>query len=290
MEDDMAQRASRRGGGRIRVRFAGLTAAALLLLVSPQVSAQQGEYQLFDRFSFAVEGSWAILDNVIRLDSDALGRGTELDFENDGGLDDSTIVPSLSFEWMMGRRHRLNGWWVDVDRDSINTILEEIRFGDEVFPIDEEVRFLFESEEFALGYTYYLSRSPRHAFGLGGGFRTLRVTVGLAARDLEITEEGDFTAPLPYLLLEYRYAIAPNWRLTSDLGVFYIEIGDFTGSQIVLDAWVEYLASRRFSVGGGLRSGRVDADMTTGTEIAGDFTGSVKMSIASGRVFVRLRF
>lgn len=280
----------RQGVGCLRTRCAVFVTTFVLLLVSPQLEAQQGTYQLFDRFSVALEGTWAGLDNVIRLDSEELGRGTKLDFENDGGLDDSKIVPSLSFEWMMGRRHRLNGWWVDIDRDATNTVLEEIRFGDQVFPIEEEVRFLFESEEIALGYTYYLKRSVRHAFGLGGGFRTLRVTVGLAALGLEITEEGDFTAPLPYLLLEYRYAIAPNWRLTSDVGIFYIEIGDFTGSQFVLDAWVEYLASRRFSVGGGLRSGRVDADMTAGTEIAGDFTGAVKMSIVSLRLFARVRF
>ncbi len=270
--------------------FLALALFAAVALIAPPAAAQQGEYQLFDRFSIALEGSWATMDTNLRLDSELLGKGTELDFESDGGLPSSEVVPSLSFEWMMGRRHRLNGWWVNVDRDSFNTLLEEIRFGDEVFPIDEEVRFLFGSEEFGLGYTYYLSRTPRHAFGLGGGFRTLKVTVGLAAQDLEISEEGDFTAPLPYFLLEYRFGISPKWRLVSDLGVFYISIGDFSGSQLVLDAWVEYLASRRFSVGGGLRGARVDADMTTGTEIAGDFTGAVKMSIASGRLFVRLRF
>jgi hypothetical protein len=267
-----------------------LAIAAAATLVAPSATAQQGEYQLFDRFSLALEGSWAFMDTNLRLDSELLGRGTELDFENDGGLPSSEAIPSLSFEWMMGRRHRLNGWWMSVDRYAVNTLLTEIRFGDQVFPIDEEVRFLFGSEEFGLGYTYYVRRRPRHALGLGGGFRTLKVTAGLAARDLEISEEGDFTAPLPYFLLEYRFGISPRWRLISDFGVFYIEIGDFEGSQLVLDAWVEYLASRRVSVGAGLRGSRVDADMTTGTEIAGDFTGSAKLSIASGRVFVRLRF
>jgi len=76
----------------------------------------------------------------------------------------------------------------------------------------------------------------------------------------------------------------------SDFGVFYIEIGDFSGSQLVLDAWVEYLISKRFTFGGGIRGSRIDADVTTEREIAGTFNGSFKMGIMSGRLFVRVRF
>jgi hypothetical protein len=267
-----------------------LAIAFLVVSLLAPVYGRAQEYQLFDRFSIALEGSWAVMDTIIRLDSELLGRGTELDFENDGGLDSSKAVPSLSFEWRIGRRHRLGGWWMNVDRDATTSILTEIRFGDEVFPIDEEVRFLFGTEEVALDYTYFIALKERHAFGLGGGLRTLRTTMGLATTGLEIEQEGDFTAPLPFLWLEYRYGISPKWRLISDLGVFYIELGDFAGSQIVLDGYVEYLAIKRLSLGFGIRGARVDADMTTGTEITGNFRGAVKLSIASARLFLRVRF
>jgi hypothetical protein len=265
--------------------------ASIATLVAPGAAqAQQRDSHLFDRISIALEGSWAVMDTMIRLDSEALGTGTEVNFENDGGLDSSKAVPTLSFEWRVGRRHRLGGWWMDVRRDSTNTILKEIKFGDEVFPPAAEVRFLFETEEIALNYTYFLKLEDRHAFGIGGGFRILKTIAGLAALNLEITEEGDFTAPLPFLWLEYRYGIGPKWRLISDFGVFYIEIGDYSGSQIVLDAFVEYLAGKRLSVGFGIRGARVDADVKTGSEIAGDFYGATKMAIASARLFVRVRF
>jgi hypothetical protein len=230
------------------------------------------------------------MDTIIRLDSETLGQGTELDFENDGGLDESKAVPTVSFEWMIGRRHRLSGWWMKVDRDSTNTILEEIRFGDEVFPIEAEVQFLLGTDEVALQYTYYVSLENRHAVGLGGGFRTLKTTVGLAADNLEISQTGDFTAPLPFFLIDYRFGIAPKWRLIADAGIFYIEIGDFSGSQYVVDSWVEYLAFERVSFGAGLRGTRVDADMKTEGIIGGTFRGLTKMSTGSVRLFVRVRF
>jgi hypothetical protein len=230
------------------------------------------------------------MDTTIRLDSELIGKGTELNFEKDGGLDSSKALPTLSFDWRIGRRHRLGGWWANIDRDSITTILTEIKFGDVVFPIEARVRFLLGTEELGLGYTYIISLKERHAFGLGGGFRTLKTTIGLAALNIEKEEEGDFTAPLPFFSVEYRYGISPKWRLVSDFGVFYIEIGDFSGSQIVLDAYVEYLISERFAFGGGIRGSRVDADMTTEHEIAGTFNGAFKMSIMSGRLFFRVRF
>jgi hypothetical protein len=272
------------GGQRIAIAVA---VAALLLSAHPALA--QGSYHLFDRFSVALEGSWATLDTNLRLDSEKYGKGTELDFESDGGLASSKVVPSLSFEWMLGSRHRLNGWWLKVDRDSFNTVLQEIRFGDEVSPIDEEVKLLFDTEEIGLGDTYYLKRSERHAFGVGGGFRTLKTTAGLASVDREVSKGTDFTAPLPYILAEYRYAMSPKLCLVSDLGLFYISIGDFTGSQVVFDAWVEDLAFERFSFRGGVRATRVHAEMTASTELAGDFNGSVTMAIACGRLFVRAR-
>jgi hypothetical protein len=267
--------------------FFALGVVCTTFLSTGPASAQ--EYQLFDKFSFALEGSWAAMDTIVRLDSD-LGEGTELNFENDGGLAKSTVVPTLSFEWMMGRRHRLAGWWMNIDRNSTDTILQEIKWGDVVFPIDEEVRFLLGNDEIALSYTYMLVLKDRHAFGLGGGLRTVRTTMGLATVEAEISEEGDFTAPLPFINVEYRYGLGEKWRLISDLGVFYVEIGDYAGGQYVLDGWVEYLASRRVAIGAGARGTLVDAEMATGTIITGDFFGQFKSSVVALRLFFRLRF
>jgi len=267
-----------------------ITASIVALLAPGTARAQQQEYRLFDTFSIALEGSWVVMDTIIRFDSRELGKGTELSFENDGGLASSKAIPTLSFEWQVGRRHRLGGWWMDLDRNSTQTILEEIKFGDEVFPVDAEVRFVFETAELALDYTYFLTLEERHAFGIGGGLRIVKTTIGLAAVNLQITEEGDFTAPLPFIWLEYRFGISPKWRLISDLGVFYIEFGDYAGSQLVVDAFVEHLAHQRLSFGFGIRGSRVDVDVNSGSPISDDFRGAAKMAIGSARLFVRVRF
>jgi hypothetical protein len=257
----------------------------MLLLATQPLFAQGNEYSLFDRFSIALEGSFVTMDTNIRLDSTVLDRGTELDFEDDGGLSDSKTTPSIAFDWRIGRRHRVGGWWLDVDRDNTQQILEEIRFGDQVFEIDELVNFGLGNEEFALSYTYFPVLKNRHAFGVGGGLRTLRVSAVLAAVDREVATEGDFTGPLPFVLVEYQYGVTPTLRLVSDFGVFYIEIGEFTGSQLVLDAYLEHLTFKNVAFGFGARGGRVDIDVEKS-----DFRGLAKIGIFGVRAYVRVRF
>ena len=73
--------------------------AAALLLIFASVPAFAAEHSLFDRFSFGVEGSTLGLDTRIRLDSELIGDGVEIDFERDLGLDSSSITPTFHFAW-----------------------------------------------------------------------------------------------------------------------------------------------------------------------------------------------
>jgi hypothetical protein len=254
--------------------WAGSTAAAM----------SHSERPLFDRLSLAVEGSWATLDTSIRLDSPTLGIGTELDFEQDGGLESSEVFPSASIEYHPGRRHLLRGWWQKFDRENTKQILEDIEFGDVVFPINERVLFSFDEEEFGLGYAYFPLHKKRFALGFGGGIRTLRVGTALEAQDIAAEEEGEFTGPLPFFGLQARWAFADKWRLVSDLGVFYLEIDDYSGGQIAADGFIEHLTFRNVAFGGGIRVGWVDLDVERP-----HFLGDATIGTASARLYIRIR-
>jgi len=262
-----------------------LVCVAVALVAGSAVPGSAQDDQIFDRFSIAVEASWVNLDTNLRLDSKTLGIGTKLDFESDGGLASSKTVPSLSFDWQIARRHRLGGWWQDVDRSNTTQILKEIRFGDQVFPVNEVVTFGLGEEEIGLGYTYFLTRRERFAFGLGGGVRTLRVSASLAARNLELTSKGEFTGPLPFVWAEVRSAVGSRWRFVGNLGLFYISIGDFTGRQLVLNASIEHLTLDWLSFGAGLRVGHVNVDVETSS-----YRGEAKIEVGGARVFARARF
>ena len=95
-----------------------LVCVAVALVIAAPAEAQRDFEPLFDKFNFRVEGSWVGLTTEIRLDSEALGRGTTLTFEDDLNLDSSKTIPSLAFEWQISKRHRLGVRWQDITRDS----------------------------------------------------------------------------------------------------------------------------------------------------------------------------
>ena len=95
----------------------------------------QRDYEpLFDKFNVKLEGSWVGLSTQLRLDSELLGKGTTLSFEDDLDLDKNKIIPTLSFQWQIAKKHKLGFRWQDISRDSSAQALTEIQWGDEIIP------------------------------------------------------------------------------------------------------------------------------------------------------------
>ena len=109
------------------------TLCAVLALAAVPAEAQRRYGPLFDKFNLKVEGSWVNISTEIRLDSEILGEGTTLNFENLGLAADKTI-PTLAFEWQIAKRHRVGVRWQDINRSSTTHVEDEIQWGDVVVP------------------------------------------------------------------------------------------------------------------------------------------------------------
>jgi hypothetical protein len=244
---------------------------------------------LFERFNLKIEGSWVALDTRVRLDSKTLGKGTTLSFEDDLNLDSDTIIPSVAFEWQVGRKHRLAARWQRIDRGSSAQALSEIQWGDQVIPIDARVLLAFDIEQVAADYTYFPWVKDGWAAGFGLGVRVLDI-FGELRWDLPNFEAGgadaaDATGPLPYINFEYRRLLGERWRLHTGLGWLYVKVGDVDGGQWLADLSLEYLLGRHFSLGAGANYSSIDVDWD-----AREFPGAVDLDISDVSVFARLRF
>ncbi len=89
-------------------------------LVAVPAEAQREYEPLFDKFNLRVEASWINLSTEIRLDSEVLGEGTTLNFEDLGLATDKTI-PTLAFEWQISKRNRVGVRWQDINRSRRHT-------------------------------------------------------------------------------------------------------------------------------------------------------------------------
>jgi len=279
---------------RISAVMCALVATLLLAAASP--AEAQREYEpLFDKFNFKVEGSWVALDTQIRLDSELLGEGTSLNFEDDLDLGASKTIPTLAFEWQIAKKHKLGVRWQDISRGSTAQALTEIQWGDEIIPIDADITLGFDITQAFIDYAYYPWVKDRWAAGFGLGLRWMDIGATLSYQDEDNEIEGSSdvkgSAPLPYLYFEYRRLFSDNWRFITGLGWLYISIDDISGGQWIGRVGIEYLAGKRWAFGAAINIATIDVDWDAiQTEEVDVLNLALNMDINDFSVFVRVRF
>jgi hypothetical protein len=268
-----------------------LALLALTLSISPPAEAQGVHEPLFDTFNFKFEASWVVVATTIRLDSEFLGEGTTLSFEDDLGLSDKEAVPSLSFEWQFGRRHRLGVRWQDIKRDSTTQVLEEIDWGGEIIPIEANVTLGFDIRTLSVDYTYYPWIKERWAAGFGLGFRIMDLTTTLAVDNIELEEQVNGTAPLPYINFGYRRMIGERWRVKAELGWLEVNIGDIEGGQYIGRLAGEYITTKRWGFGAALNYSNVNVDWKDIDRVDDDvLTAVIDLDINDISLYFRVRW
>lgn len=280
-----------------RSTFTGLVLAVLVLASAAPAEAQREYEPLFDKFNFKLEGSWVALTTEIRLDSELLGKGTTLSFEDDLDLDSGKTIPTLAFEWQIAKRHKLGVRWQDITRDSSSQALTEIQWGDETIPIDADITLGFDIAQAYIDYAYYPWVKDRWAAGFGLGLRWMDIQATLSYRgeteddDIEGSSDVAGSAPLPYLYFEYRRLFSDNWRFITGLGWLYISIEDISGGQWIGKVGIEYLAGKRWAFGAAINLATIDVDWDAITTEEVDVLNLVlNMDVNDFSVFARVRF
>ena len=272
-------------------RVATILAVITLVSTAAPVSAQGISEPLFDTFNFKFEASWVMVATTIRLDSELLGEGTTLSFEDDLGLPDKEAVPSLSFEWQLGRRHRLGVRWQDIKRDSTTQVLEEIEWGGEIIPIDAHVTLGFDIRTLSIDYTYFPWVKEQWAAGIGLGFRVMDLATTLTVDTVELEEQINGTAPLPYINFGYRRMLGEHWRVKAEVGWLEVKIGDVEGGQYIGRLAGEYITSKRWGFGAALNYSNVDVDWQNIDGIGEDkLTAVIDLDINDISLYFRVRW
>ena len=282
---------------RLRLCILGFVFFALIVVASAPAEAQRSYEPLFDKFSFKAELSWVGRSTSIGLYEDDLDLGGVLNFEDDLNLGSGQAIPSLDFEWQIGKRHKLAGRWQDMSRDSSAQALTDIEWGDETIPVNADISLSFDTTQFFIDYTYYPWVKERWALGFGLGLRWMDLSTTLAWRlDTGAVEEGtqdaDVSAPLPYLYIEYRRLLSEHWRMILGAGVLDLTIGDISGSQYIGRAGFEYLIGKRWAVGVAANIATVDVEAKNikDDEDLVNLRATIDMDIWDISLFGRVKF
>lgn len=187
-------------------------------------------------------------DSSTRLDSDA-GDGTDLDLEDDLGLESSTSVARLGGYFWLGRRHRIDGAFFDLSRSASIPIQETIDFGDETFEIDTVVNTEADLSIIKADYTFAVIARDRGFLGVTAGLYIAETTMALSQATLGRAESEDLTAPLPLFGLRGDYAVSDRITLRGAMQWFGYETDDIDGRLTDFYFGADYGFGKRMAVG-----------------------------------------
>ena len=220
---------------------------ALLLALAPVVcTAAAGT----ERVSLSVGAFVTDRDTNARLDSETLGLGTVINFEDDLGLSSSGTVARADALYRFSRRHRLDIAYFDLSRSATALIDEELQFGDEVFAIDTQINAEFGLQIFKLAYNWAFIARDKGSLALSAGLFTA-ITDARLREDLTglDAESRDIAVPLPVVGLRGEYEFASRWSLRGSVEYFGLEIADIRGRLLDFQVGVDYHFTDRFAVG-----------------------------------------
>jgi hypothetical protein len=222
--------------------FASLVCIALLPLTASAQPA--GE----ERASIMLGAFITDRQSNTRLDSDS-GEGTDIDMEDDLGLESSTNVARLGGYVWLGERHRLDGAYFDLSRSAALPVQETIEFGDETFLINTVIETQSDLTIIKADYTFAVLARERGWFGITGGLYVAESTLSISQATLGRAETEDVTAPLPVFGFRGDYAINDRITLRGAMQLFAFEADDVDGRFSDFYVGADYGFGQRMAVG-----------------------------------------
>lgn len=204
-----------------------------------------------------------------RFDSGS-SDGTDIDMEDDLGLESSTNVARLGGYVWLGKRSRLDGAYFDLSRSAAIPIEQTIDFGDETFQINTVLTTESDLTIIKADYTFAVLAKERGWLGVTAGLYIAETGFALSQPTLGRAESEDVTAPLPLFGLRGDYAINEHITLRGVAQVFAYSADKLDGHLTDFYVGADYGFGKRMAVG--LAYNRVS--MNIGADTSG-FSGRI---------------
>jgi hypothetical protein len=237
-----------------------------------------------------------ILNSDIRIDG-ADGTGTDIDVEDDLGMEKTKIQPRFSLRWRPGRRHELEGGYQWARRNADKTLARDINFGDSTFTAGADIHSVFNTDLAFLTYRFAFTAKERTQIGAALGLGVLFLDVGvealgtgsgpLSGRSFDVSKS--VKGPLGSLGLYGRFLAGDSWQFELDARALKISIDRFHPRVLEAGGAARYYFSKSFAAELGYAASgiRVVVDPKTfenGSQ--GIVSGEIKYSLQSVRLGV----
>ncbi|HKQ12929.1 MAG TPA: hypothetical protein VJT80_05810 [Steroidobacteraceae bacterium] len=235
-----------------------------------------------DRLRLEVNLLGASAKTKLRVDESPTLPGTEINAEDDLGLDDFQLLPQVELTLLPGERHLIRLSRFAIDRSAATHLEKNISFDDQDYLVGERVDSILNLTMFGLTYGYRFIVAPRGEISASFGIQIADVEANAVVRSRVVRESENGMAPLPLLGLEGRYDFSPRW--SAEARVQYLTVNEEKVSGSILDArlGVTWRMNPYLLFGLGYRTFNIDVDSADE-----DTPGFVDLTVAGPLLFVR---
>ena len=259
-------------------RYVPLFALVALFAVAPLSAQPQSD--------FVLSAGWfpTSFNSSARLSAEDI-VGTDVDLENDLGLDTRAQNFRIEGLWRFRPKHSLEFGYTAWRRTADHTIEREIEWGENRFDAGAEIRAVNNAQFIKLAYHYSFIRTDRTELAATAGVDMVwnktslegeGTIVGSGGQEVSgfISEDYNYIAPAPVFGLSYGYMVRPDTLLRASAEYFQATFEDTTGKILDVRGSADYYFSPRYGAGLGYNwvGYKVERERFDGTY---DFSGPI---------------
>jgi hypothetical protein len=206
-----------------------------------------------------IRGGWAYVFGAtanVAVGGPVLGVGTNVDFTQTLGGDTSTDALRIDTLYRFNERHAIGFSWYRVGLSGDKNLNQQIQVRDTIISAGAFTQTSLSFNTYRLIYNYSFYRNEKVELGVSPGLYMMKTnfnftgqgTINGAPGSVVVVNE-QLTLPLPSIGLVANYNITPKLQFQSRYDVFYLSIGEYSGSMFEFYAGLEYRVIRHLALG-----------------------------------------
>lgn len=245
-----------------------------------------------DRFALRLLYWPSAVTTDLRIDPGTGPLGTEVDAEDDLGLDDKSSEARAEMVIRLRQKNRLRVDYVKIARTGDQIIERTINFGDQTFNVNERALSSLEWRNLTLTYTRSLIYTSRFEVGAGVGFSILEARARGTVPARNVDEHQEAVGAFPTIALDGTWRISKRWALSLRGQRFTASVDEFKGSLADYHGDIQYRWRENFAIGLGYTKLHTLVDVGQDDTNPGDsdLTGRFDQRMSGPEIFLRASF
>jgi hypothetical protein len=236
-----------------------------------------------DRLAVNIRFYMPTIATDVRYDATNGTLGTPLTGEGTLGLQDQLKQASMDLQFRMLDRHRIRAQFYKQTRSGDVVLNQQVRFGDDVYLVNDRVITKMDLRKLDLAYTYSFLRREKIELSAGLAIHLLQAQGTLDAPARFVSENLDVAGPFATLAFDGTWRFTKRFSLNAQANYLKGHVDTVRGSYKAWNADVQFRVRPNFTLGAGYSATRFFLDSSDPTD-----SGLFRFDYKGPQAFIRV--